>query len=161
VRRRLPLILCCLFVGLLLPAHAGAQNSNAAPGVSALDEYFETVPTASGGQITHGIAAAPRPDGPPSAPAVPAPAAAALKRAGKDGDAVLELTRNTARVPAPAAAAPAIAPHVPDDAPSGLATIAGVFVGSSEAGSGIRLPLVLLLTALPLILLRLRSRSRP
>ncbi len=85
-----PLLLALLLLLALAPA-ANAQT--AAPGVSALDEYQETIPGAGGDTPT---------DGKPNGNALSPAARASLARLGADGRRAAALAAQTAPADAPA-----------------------------------------------------------
>jgi hypothetical protein len=89
---RLAAILAACALALLAPAAtAPAQETNAPPGNSGIDEYLETVPSASGNRPTGRIVS-----GRPATRATPERAARALRGRGRDGQALERLVRETA-----------------------------------------------------------------
>ena len=88
--RRVSILAACA-LALALPAAAGAQETNAPPGNSGIDEYLETVPSASGNRP------APPGGGPRTgqgAGRLPAVVEDALRDRGGDGRAVADLVRS-------------------------------------------------------------------
>ena len=146
----LVLVLCC-------PGAATAQTpqTNAPPGNSAIDEYLETVPGATGNQ---------RPRQPGSeGGAVLSPAERArLEKLGPDGKALADAVDATA--PAPVNAKPGTT--VDTGKVEGRSPIAAVIDaavgGDGGAGMGFMLPVILLaslLGVIALVVLRRRSVS--
>jgi hypothetical protein len=84
-------ILAACALALLAPAAAPAQETNAPPGNSGIDEYLETVPSASGNRPTGRIVG-----GQPAGRGTPERAARALRGRGRDGQALERLVRETA-----------------------------------------------------------------
>jgi hypothetical protein len=79
-------------LALALPAAAGAQETNAPPGNSGIDEYLETVPSASGDRPAGGGGAGAAGEDTRRLPAV---VAGALRGRGADGRAVEDLVRSS------------------------------------------------------------------
>ena len=139
-------------LAMFMPAVAAAQDPtrNAPPGNSAIDEYLESVPSATGNEIP----------GPPAAGGTLTPAQKrALERLGPDGAtlaSVVESTSPPKRTP-PAATAVSVQ-DVKGRSP--IREVVGVAEGSG--GMGPLLPAILLasaLTAIALVLLRRRSHE--
>ena len=165
-------------LALALPASAQAQKTNAPPGNSAIDEYLETVPTASGNR-------------PPNAPGARQHSSTLtgaqrrqLEQSGTEGKQLEALVDATA--PAPATTAPVDAPHASsgghtptgastpaplptreaieraqDSAPSPLkATLAAAVSANDGGGLGIFFPVILLASLVGMIALAV-LRRRP
>jgi hypothetical protein len=153
VRRSCVLLSCALL--LCLPAAGAAQETNAPPGNSAIDEYLETVPSASGDRPAAG-------GGQNQAEPAPLPPAAAraLRGRGADGRAVADLVRES---PASRRGRGSDAPPkvvAPGESP--LGSIGRAVRGAGDSGGmGAALPAILL-TALAalggLVALRLSRR---
>jgi hypothetical protein len=84
-------IVAACALALLAPAAASAQETNAPPGNSGIDEYLETVPSASGNRPTGRILS-----GRPGTRPTPERAARALRGRGRDAQAPERLVRETA-----------------------------------------------------------------
>lgn len=149
-------ITALVVLALALPAlaHAQAPQTNAPPGNSAVDEYLETVPGASG-------AKRPRPaqSGGPSV--LSAPERERLERLGPDGKALADAVEATA--PAPRTGSERL-PDVSEGAGRSPAREVLEAVGGDDGGSGMGLvlPAILitaLLAAITLVLLRRRASS--
>jgi len=135
---------------------AQAQQTNAPAGNSAIDEYLETVPGASGNK-------------PPQAPkkgggALTAAQRAALARRGADGRALADAVDATASAPSKPSSTGKPEAVIPDSSGRSPASeILGTVSGSDGGGGmGIALPAILvgaLLAALAVVLLRRRSAS--
>ena len=147
-------LIALVALALALPATAQAQpaQTNAPPGNSAIDEYLETVPGASGNTR-------PRPPGQGGSSVLPAAERARLERLGADGKALADAVEATA--PAKRAA---VAPDPLEGA--GRSPARGLLdaVGGNDGGNGmgVLLPAILvaaLLGAIGLGLLRRRSAS--
>ena len=151
---RLLLALVAL-VALALPVTPAAAQTNAPPGNSAIDEYLETVPSATGNEV-------PRKPGSKPGPSVLTPAQRAkLEKLGPDGKALVVAVEATAP---PAASKPA--EKLDLDGAQGRSPISAVLdaaVGQdSGAGMGFMLPVILLASLLGTIaLVVLRRRSAP
>ncbi|MCW3012484.1 MAG: hypothetical protein JWO90_2888 [Solirubrobacterales bacterium] len=133
---------------LVLPASALAQDTNAPPGVSAADQYLETIPRASG-NATVGNGQRPDPANPEVAArtrnVLPAAAAKRLKRSGDTGEDAAALAASTApAAPKPGAARPTI---VKGSSGSPLATIGRVATGTGDDGLGVLFPVLFALGA--------------
>ena len=151
----MPRVLSALVALVLLatPAAAAAQapQTNAPPGNSAIDEYLETVPSASGNRV-------PKP--PASGEAtLSAAERARLERLGPDGKALADAVDSTS--------APAAAPKRDGATPvsgQGRSPLSEVFdaaVGRDGGGGmGVLLPVILLASLLGVVALAvLRRRS--
>ncbi|MEA2156465.1 MAG: hypothetical protein QOE11_2605 [Solirubrobacteraceae bacterium] len=141
---------------LALPAAAMAapgSQTNAPPGNSAIDEYLETVPGATGNQRPRPPAAA------GTAPRLTAAQRARLERLGPDGRAVAAVVESTA--PAHATLKPGTAvPSATGRSP--LGEVLGAAAGQGGGGMGALLPAILLaslLGVITLVVLRRRSVS--
>jgi len=148
----LPLLVLVLVAALALPTVASAQrDTNAAPGNSALDQYLETVPGASGDK---------RP-GPAGKRLTPS-GRRSLERRGRDGralaeivDATTERERVTTKRKRPTTALVAAEGRSPLRGAADAATGAG-----GSGGLGILLPLLLgaiTLVILATVILRRRA----
>jgi hypothetical protein len=154
------LVVCAL--ALVLPPAAGAQETNAPPGNSAIDEYLETVPSASGNRPSAGPRSA-QDDRP-----VPTAAARALRGRGAEGRAVAELVRSSPasrrdRGGGDAAGRPAPSPVAEPRGDSPLGSVARAVGGGGDAGGmGPVLPVILLggLAALGAVLAVRLARRR-
>jgi hypothetical protein len=139
---------------LALPSAAGAAaQTNAPPGNSAIDEYLETVPGATGNQR-------PRTPGSSSGTSLTAAQRARLQRLGPDGKALAAAVDATA----PAAAKPRTNTPAPAaEGRSPLSEVLDAAVGRDGGGGmGALLPAILLATLLgviALVVLRRRSLS--
>jgi len=147
-----------LLVALVLlagPAAASAQAppTNAPPGNSAIDEYLETVPGATGDQV-------PRRPGAGGKPVLTPAQRKRLEALGPDGKALADAVDATA----PPAAKPAR--KIDLDDVKGRSPITAVFEAATGSdggeGMGIVLPIILLgslLGTIALVVLRRRSAS--
>jgi hypothetical protein len=169
--RSLRFVLGTLAVVLLLaPAGASAQATNAPPGNSAIDEYLETVPSASGNQPPRGPdrkAAAPTqrraaaPTEPkPAAPALTPAQRTVLERHGTEGEALAEFVESSP------SRLHQRDPLAEADGRSPLAKVVQTTLGDSGGGGGmgILLPLILssaLLVTVAVVVVRRRSGSPP
>lgn len=153
-------IMALVVLALALPAsaHGQAPKTNAPPGNSAIDEYLETVPGASGNRR-------PAPPGQSGgAAALTAAQRARLERLGPDGKTLADAVDATS--PA-AAAAKKTAPREPvalEGAGRSPARELLDAVGGSDGGGGMGLvlPAILiaaLLAAITLVVLRRRASS--
>lgn len=139
------LVACAL--ALALPAAAGAQETNAPPGNSGIDEYLETVPSASGDRPAGGGGASPAAEGTGRVPSV---VADALRGRGADGRAVEDLVRSSPRSARGhrGAEMSGAKPHGPVAEPRGdspLSSVARAVGGGDDAGGmGAVLPAILL-----------------
>jgi hypothetical protein len=152
-------------LALLVPAAAAAAaqgpRTNAPPGNSAIDEYLETVPGASGNGV-------PRP---PVAGGATLTAAERnrLERLGTDGRTLARIVESTSPAPASGTTSPAPKKHQPATGvvrlpdPKGDAPLGAVLgVAEGDGGMGLLLPAILLaslLAVIGLVLLRRRSAS--
>jgi len=152
MRTRKTVVLVLLAV-LSLAAPAAAQQVNAPPGNSGVDEYLETVPGAGGNRPSTSDT-----DRSPLSPG----ARAELERQGPDGRAAAELaeregsaagTRDKPPVPAVAL------PRGNAGGEGGVATLGRAVTGSSE-GMGLWLPTLLALSALGALAAVMSRRSR-
>jgi hypothetical protein len=138
------LVACAL--ALALPAAAGAQDTNAPPGNSGIDEYLETVPSASGDRPTGGGGASRAGE---NTGRVPSVVAEGLSGRGADGHAVEDLVRSS---PAAARAhrggeTSGAKPYGPVAEPRGdspLSSVARAVGGDDGGGMGAVLPAILL-----------------
>jgi hypothetical protein len=152
--RLLSAIVATALVALALPLGAAAQT-NAPPGNSAIDEYLETVPSATGNQ---------RPRQPGAGESVLSPAQRArLEKLGPDGKALADAVDATAP---PAAAKPSGRQKLDIEGAKGRSPISAILdaaVGSDGGGGmGLFLPIILLaslLGVIALVVLRRRSVS--
>jgi hypothetical protein len=163
----MPRVLSVLVALLLitLPSAATAQTpqTNAPPGNSAIDEYLETVPGATGNQRPR------TPSGKASDATLTPVQRARLERLGPDGKALADAVEATA--PAPAAGTNSRKPATAPDTSQGRSPLSEVFDAATGedgggGGMGIVLPAILLLTLLGVIALavarrRSVSRSQP
>jgi hypothetical protein len=137
---------CALALALALPSGAGAQETNAPPGNSAIDEYLETVPSASGNRPAAGGGGSRATDNRGRLPAV---VAGALRDRGADGRAVADLVRSS-RGSRRGDARDEIAgakPTGPVSEPRGdsrLSSVARAVGGGDAGGMGVALPAILL-----------------
>jgi len=152
-------ITALVVLALALPAlaHAQAPQTNAPPGNSAVDEYLETVPGASGNARprtpAHGGAAG---------SALTAAERARLERLGPDGKTLADAVEATA--PAPKKSAAESSTEVLEGAGRSPARELLDAVGGDDGGGGmgLLLPGILiaaLLAAITLVLLRRRTSS--
>jgi hypothetical protein len=150
--------LAALVVLLAAAASASARNRVLAPpGNSAISQYVEVVPTASGGRPASGIHPGGGSPGAGSQGLLPAATAKALAARGTDGAAVASLARATA--PAVGAGKGPIQP-LPAGAGASPATslLKAVTGSSSSGGLGILLPVLLGASVLGAGLLAWRKR---
>lgn len=146
---RIPLTtLAMLLAGLVLAAPAAAQQFNAPPGNSGVDEYLESVPGAEGNRPTNRDT-----ERSPLAPG----ARSDLERQGADGRAAAELAESEGdKKSVPAGALPRGA----GDSGGVAGTLGRATTGSAE-GMGIWLPILLAVSAIgALIAVLLRRRHR-
>jgi hypothetical protein len=162
----MPRALSALVVLMLIIAPSTAiarPPTNAPPGNSAIDEYLETVPSATGDQ---------RPGTPGAGGGVLAPAQRQrLERLGPDGRALANAVDATATAPPRKAmpVPPAVEGRSPLPVPpavDGRSPLSAVVVAAAGhddgGGMGLVLPAILLATLLGVIaLVVLRRRSRP
>jgi hypothetical protein len=148
--------LCCLSVA---PSAAAAQRTKAPPGLSGVDEYLETIPTASGPSAGGGGGSARTPaatGASPSAPLLTARTVRALKRGGgKDGEAVARFAAQSAPQ-RPGHGAPAA--RSPRGTSSSVARQLGAALGGS-GGAGWVFPLGLAASVLVLVAMARRRRA--
>jgi len=140
---------------LFMPAAAVAQETNAPPGNSAIDEYLETVPSASGNTV-------PRPPAAGGGDSTLTPAQRArLERLGEDGRTLANVVEATSPRKPKEQTPLAGDAGVPDA--TGRSPLGEVLsVAGGEGGMGVFLPAILLgslLTAIALVVLRRRSAS--
>jgi hypothetical protein len=158
-------VLAACALGLAIPAAAAAQETNAPPGNSAIDEYLETVPSASGNRPATGEGGSHEAGNPSELPAV---VAGALRDRGADGRAVADLVRSSRRVrrgdaPDQIAGAKPRDPVAEPRGDSPLTSVAHVVRGGGDAGGmGAALPAILLgsLAALGAIIFVRLTRRR-
>lgn len=123
---------------LLLAAPAAAQQVNAPPGNSGVDEYLETVPGATGD----------RPSGSTERSRLPPSARDELAREGADGRAAAELAERGAGTQDDATkATPSEALKRGKADGGGTVGTLGRAVSGSDEGMGVWLPLLLLVSA--------------
>ena len=164
-RRLVRLLLVLGWVLASAPVAAAQEGDTQAPaGLSSVDEYLETVP-AAGGDRTVGNGQRPRLDDPDVARAVtgalPAAAAASLRRSGQDGRDAAALagrtapasgrdTEGTAALPAPAEAKenPALA-------------VAASLAPGGPGGLGLLFPALIVVGLLAVVTSAIRRRSGP
>ena len=144
---------------LALPAAATAQapTTNAPPGNSAIDEYLETVPGATGNTRTR----PPGGSGGSGNDALTAAERARLERLGPDGKALADAVDATA--PSKDAATPKpTATALPAQGRSPVSGVLDTVTGTDGDGMGMLLPAILLATvlgAIALVVVRRRSVS--
>ena len=154
----MPRVLSVLVALLLiaLPSSAGAQTpqTNAPPGNSAIDEYLETVPGATGNQRPR------TPSGDGSDATLTPAQRARLERLGPDGKALADAVDATA--PAPTKAGEGRAPAIAPDSAQGRSPLSEVLDAATGddggGGMGIVLPAILLLTLFGVIALAVARR---
>jgi hypothetical protein len=152
-------------LALVLPAAAGAQETNAPPGNSAIDEYLETVPSASGNRPAAGGGGDRSAEDRGQLPAV---VAGALRGRGADGRAVADLVRSSqaTRRGAPRDEIAGPKPTGPVAEPRGdspLSSVARAVGGDGDGGGmGAALPAILLgsLAALAAVVVVRLTRRR-
>lgn len=171
--------LCTVIAGVIvlaLPGSATARLVPIPPGNSGVNQYVESVPTASGGRPTstvHPVApppgserGGPMTDGAGTAGAIPVSTQHSLVRNGSDGRAADALARATTPAPGPASARLASGQGSPsgranDAGPSPATGIADALTGSSSSGGlGYVLPVVLIISALGAVWLAVRRHRR-
>lgn len=147
-------IAALVVLALALPAlaHAQAPQTNAPPGNSAVDEYLETVPGATGN-------ARPRPPQTGTPGVLSAAERARLERLGPDGRTLADAVEATA----PARPAARDKPDLDATGGSPARELLDAVAGDDGGGGmGVVLPAVLiaaLLAAITLVLLRRRASS--
>jgi hypothetical protein len=154
---------------LAAPASAGAQDEvNAAPGVSAIDQYFETVPSASGPSAPgrNGGADPRTPQAAEAVKVLPTDVVRELQAAGPDGrKAAAVAAAGTPSKPSSRegdAAPAAVTAASGAEGKSPFEAITDVITGQNAGGSsgmGAALPLLLVLTTLAAIVIALRRRT--
>lgn len=145
---------------LALPASGVAQSTKAPPGLSAADQYLETVPSSSGNETVVRGGQAPSLDSPSvaiaTAQTLPQATVKTLKRKGESGKAAAALAGS---------GAPAVVTKTPlaESTPKGpLAVIGSIASGGGSDGIGILFPLLLVIGTLAVIGGSLwRRRSSP
>ncbi|WP_372791816.1 hypothetical protein [Paraconexibacter sp.] len=146
---------------VVLPAGAPAQGVIAPPGLSGVDEYLETVPSADGPREPGGG----KPGGGSLQDAevaaradriVGAANVAALKREGRDGERAAALAATGAPATPADGGRSFVAPRGSDDGRSAVGQVATAVTG--VAGAGAVLPVGLLLVTLLLAAAALRRR---
>ncbi|MDX6689258.1 MAG: hypothetical protein QOG15_715 [Solirubrobacteraceae bacterium] len=147
--------LAALALVLPAPAIAKAPQTNAPPGNSAIDEYLETVPGATGNTR-------PRPPGQKGGGGLTAAQRARLQRLGPDGTTLANAIDSTSSKPlSNKARSETAAPK--SDGRSPLGEVLNAFTGSDGgSGMGAVLPAILiaaLLAAVVAVLLRRRATS--
>jgi hypothetical protein len=155
--RVLSALVALLLIALPSAAIAQAPTTNAPPGNSAIDEYLETVPGATGNQRPRPPAA-----GGGSSKAALTPAQRArLERLGPDGKALADAVDATAPARPRAtdrAGEPAVAPQT-GAGRSPLSEVLDAAAGHDDGGGmGIVLPAILLATLLGVIALAVARR---
>jgi hypothetical protein len=153
-------ITALLVLALALPAlaHANAPQTNAPPGNSAIDEYLETVPGATGNTR-------PRPSQNGAASGVLSAAQRKrLDRLGPDGRTLADAVEATAPVTKPTSAQPKPKPQLGEAAGRSPTRELLDAVGGDDGGGGmgVVLPAILiaaLLAAIAVVLLRRRTSS--
>lgn len=158
------LALAALLLALAAPAAAQEGRDRVAPpGNSAIDEYMETVPGASGDR-------APRAPSRDAAPVLaPEQREALVRDGGEDGEQLAKVIDATAPddrragTAAPPTGAPApAAGDTPQDAPSPLRATLSATLGANDAGGlGILFPLILAVSLVAIVALALRRRRLP
>ena len=143
-------------LALCVPAAAVAQGprTNAPPGNSAIDEYLETVPGATGNAV-------PRPPT-PGGGTLTAAQRARLEQHGADGRTLANIVESTSAIPRRQRPASSVAAPPEAKGRSPLTAVLGVAEGNGDGGMGILLPAILLaslLAVIALVLLRRRSAS--
>lgn len=135
-------VLLTALASLTVPAASMAQDTNAPPGLSAADEYLETVPNA-GGNGTVGNGQRPNGDDPKVAAAIKAALpAATIKALGRKGDSGKDAAALAGRT-APRDDSNRI--RLKPSAPSGPLAAAGrIVTGSGGGGMGVLFPLLLM-----------------
>lgn len=153
--RVLPALVVLLLIVVPTAAIAQEPRTNAPPGNSAIDEYLETVPGATGNAV-------PRPPGAGGASATLSPAERArLERLGPDGKALADAVDSTS----PAGAAPKPRRPTPATAQgrSPVREVLDVATGDDGgSGMGMVLPAILLFSlvgAIVLVVMRRGSMS--
>lgn len=139
-----------LLLALVIPANSLAQDAKAPPGLSAADEYLETVPKADG-NATVGNGQRPNPDDPAvgaaTKAALPAAVINELSRAGDAGKSAAALAGRTAPANAAMERAPNAAmeraPLLERSGPGPLAAVGRIATGGGGDGMGILFPLLI------------------
>jgi hypothetical protein len=152
--RRLLLSLVVLFA-VAAPAAAMAATTNAPPGNSAIDEYLETVPGATGNERPRAPAAG-------DDDVLTAAQQARLERLGPDGKALAILVQETSPATAKLHAGAATAATAEGRSPLSEVLDAATGGGGDSGGMGVALPAILLASLLgcvALVVLRRRSVS--
>lgn len=170
MRRALMSLVVALLLPALLVGPASAQQVNAPPGLSGVDEYLETVPGAGGAEVPGGGSGeGGRPaEGEVEAKtqaAIPVAVVRELRKQGKDGERVARLAATNAPVAGGGAAGAEATGAVKgeslkdDGGTSAAGAIAAVLTGST--GAGVAFPLFLATLTLALGAAALRRRQTP
>jgi hypothetical protein len=135
-------------------ATAKAPKTNAPPGNSAIDQYLETVPDASG-------AGSPRPPsagGGSSAGALTAAQRARLNRLGPDGRTLVAAVDATSPARSTASGSGTKAPLAAVRGRSPIGQVLDATVGRDDGGMGVLLPAILLASLLGFVALAVMRR---
>lgn len=166
-RHRLVPVLLALALGLGAQPAIAKRRVLAPPGNSAIGQYVEVIPTASGPTPVSALQGGGGSGGRGGAGALPRSAAKALAARGAAGKAVAKLVRATApstgpsarRHSAAASARPAVRAGSARSAPSAAGSVLKALTGSSPSGGlGLLLPVLLALALVGGGLLALRRR---
>jgi hypothetical protein len=153
--RFVPALVALLLLATPAAAMAAPPKTNAPPGNSAIDQYLETVPGASGNHPAAGAG------GGGGAGVLTAAQRARLDKLGPDGKALSAIVESTSPAKARATAGTARPPAA--DGRSPLSEVLGAATGSDGGGGmGPLLPAILiasLLGAVALVVMRRRSVS--
>lgn len=156
-----PVAFLAALVCLLAPAAAMAQEAQAPPGLSAVDQYLETVPNAGGNSTPNG-GRRPSSDEPAvaiaTARALPSATLRALQKRGQTG-------RDAAALAGRSAPGGPVGSRVPlreQAAPGSLAAIGDLVTGSGSDGIGLFFPLLIVAGTIAVAGTAIRRRrSRP
>lgn len=146
-------LIALVLIAMPAPAMAQQSQTNAPPGNSAIDEYLETVPGATGNR-------SPRPPAGGASSALTPGQRARLEQLGSDGKQLADVVDATSPAGAASRAHSATPPAAEGRSP--LTGVLDAATGRDGGGMGALLPTILvgtLLGAIALLVLRRRSAS--
>jgi hypothetical protein len=145
-----PSVLLALVCAVVLAPSAGAREVNAPPGNSGVDEYLETVPGGGGSQPTNRD---------PGRSQLSPAARKKLDARGADGRAAAELAERVDPASTGQATQPIPARVLPrGDGGGGVLGALGSALSGGDDGSGIWLPILLVLATAAAVVVALRRR---